>query len=130
MKKILGLIACLLVLAAAIGGWYWLHHRRSTPIYRPIAFVGVGLYVGGKKAGKYRITRIFPNSPAEKAGLAPGVFLNKVNGELAGKKSANQLSKMLMGAVGTKVVLETIDDGGNTNTIEITREQFINRSTR
>lgn len=97
----------------------------------PFAAVGVGMYLErDKETHKFVISRIFPNSPAEKAGLVPGLVLNKINNALTETNSPKNISALLMGTVGSKVVLEMIDSNDVTNQVEITREQFVNHSTR
>ena len=68
--------------------------------------VGVGLFVfQDPDTQQCVVTRIFPNSPAEKAGLAPGLVLNKVGGVPAATKNIKELSKLLMrGPVGNKAL--------------------------
>jgi C-terminal processing protease CtpA/Prc len=83
-----------------------------------------------KETHKLVITKIFPNSPAEKAGLVPGLVLNKINNALAETNGIKKISALLMGPIGSKVVLEIIDSNDVTNHLEVTREQFVNHSTR
>lgn len=114
-----------------IGAYWFIWGRPKKAIDPPLVIVGVGLYVfQDPETHQCTVTRIFPNSPAEKAGLAPGLILNKVGGVPAATKNIKELSKLLMGPEGTKVVIETIDVNGDTNQVEVTREQFINHSTR
>lgn len=91
--------------------------------------VGVGVFVTRNDAGKFEITRVFPNSPADKAGLAKGMLLTKVGDVVTETKPRGALFKLLIGPVGSKVALEVSDkNGDNARTVEIIREQFLNRS--
>lgn len=85
---------------------------------------GIGLFlVRDQQTGKFILRGTYANSPAQKAGLPIGFVLNKVDGVLMEDKSIEQIP--MQGRVGTKVQLEFIDPkGGNTNQIEIVREQF------
>lgn len=92
---------------------------------------GVGVLVTRNDDGKFEITRVFPNSPAEKAGLAKGLLLTKIGNVATETKQRGELFKLLIGPVGSKVVLEVSDkNGDNVRTVEIIREQFLNRSGR
>lgn len=126
--RIGGIVAITLLV---IGAYWFISSRPKKATGPSLVVVGVGLYVAqNPETQKFAITRIFPNSPAEKAGLAPGLILNKIDGLLAETKNIKELSKLLMGPVGSKVNIETIDRNGDTNQVEVLREQFINRSTR
>ncbi len=115
----------------AVGAYWFTSTRPKKVVNPPLVVVGVGLYLGrNQETHKFVVSRIFPNSPAEKAGLVPGLILNKVNNVLAEEKKIKELSKLLMGPVGTKVILETIDPNDNTNQVELLREEFVNHSGR
>jgi carboxyl-terminal processing protease len=91
--------------------------------------VGVGVLVTRNDDGKFEITRVFPNSPAEKAGLAKGLLLTKVGNVVTETKQRGELFKLLTGPVGSKVALQVSEkNGDNARTVEIIREQFLNRS--
>jgi hypothetical protein len=131
---VLGICAAvLLILLVGAGVLYWLiqpEFRQPQPVAKPAAVTGIGLFVGrDQDTRQFVVRRTFPNSPAAKAGIAAGLVLNHIDGVLAEEKSINELSAMLRGPVGTKVVLEFIDPhAGTTNQIELIREQFENRS--
>jgi len=131
---VLGICAAVLVvLLGGAGVLYWLLQpelKQPQPVARPATITGIGLFVGrDQDTRQFVVRRTFPNSPAAKAGIAAGLVLNKIDGVLAEEKSINELSTMLRGPVGTKVVLEFVDPhAGTTNQIELVREQFENRS--
>jgi C-terminal processing protease CtpA/Prc len=116
----------------AVVGLNWFKKPVSKPPARPsLMVVGVGLYVArNQETRKFEVRRVFPGSPAQKAGVLPGVVLNKVNDALAETNSINQLSALLIGPVGTRVVLEIVDAKGDMRQVELVREPFINRSAR
>ena len=122
-----GVVVVIILLALGI---YWFFSNRPQKVVgRPLVVVGVGLYLSrDQETHKFQITKIFPNSPAEKAGLAPGLVLNKVDGVVAEQKNIKEVSLLLRGPVGSKVMVETVDANGATNAVEITREQFVNKS--
>ena len=111
---------------------YWMFSSRpKPPARRELVVVGVGLYVKrNPDTHKYEVRKIFPYSPAEKAGLITGLVLNRVNGSLVETRSIKELSTLLLGNVGSKVTLELIDLNGTSTNVELLRAPFVNRSTR
>lgn len=96
---------------------------------RDLTIVGVGVLMIRNDRGKFEITRVFPNSPAEKVGLAKGMLVTKIGDVIAETKPRGQLFKLLLGPVGSKVNLEVCDNAGdNARTVEIIRQPFLNRS--
>ena len=81
------------------------------------------------------ITRVLPNSPAAKAGLSPGLVLQRINGVAANvilgidrqrridpASMGDAIGQYLSGPRGTKLQLELIDTAkGTTNIFELTR---------
>lgn len=101
-------------------------HAPAAP---PLMVVGVGLLVGQNEVGgEYHVRRVFPGSPAEKAGIVPGVILNRINNTLAKTNNVKQLATLLMGPVGSKVRLEITDANGETSQVELLRQPFVNHS--
>jgi hypothetical protein len=131
---VLGICAAVLVLLLVVAGvLYWLiEPELSEPpvVAKPAVITGIGLFVGRDQAThQFVVRRTFPNSPAAKAEIPAGLVLNKVDGILAEEKNIAELSALLRGPVGTKVALEFIDPKtGTTNQLELTRENFENRS--
>lgn len=122
-------VAAAVVLAVA--GLLWFKATRPKPVpKRQLAVVGVGLYLSrNKDTRQFVVTRAFPGSPADKAGIVPGLVLNKVGDSLAETNNIKGLSKLLMGPIGTTVTVEMMDtNNGNTTQIQLVREQFLNRS--
>lgn len=127
LKMIIATAAGVALLSA---GGYWLITRHKPPGRPPLTYIGTGLYLGrNQQTRKFEVRRIFPNSPAEKAGLVPGLVLNKVNEALAETNNIKQLSELLNGPAGTRVTVEVIDTKGATNDVELVRELFVNKST-
>jgi C-terminal processing protease CtpA/Prc len=126
---ILGLFLIAGALSFAVVHWFL--PRSAKPVARPqLTVAGVGLYLGrDKTTRKFVIKRVFPNSPAEKAGLVPGLVVNKVSNVLAETKSIKELSGLLTGPVGTKVEVEIMDTNSSSVTeVELIREKFLNVS--
>ncbi len=85
-------------------------------------FEGIGAQLGLKNN---RIIVISPlkNSPAEKAGLKAGDFINKVNDESTANLTLTEAANKIRGLKGTKVKL-TIERNGQQKEIEIIREEI------
>ncbi len=90
-------------------------------------YVGIGAALGlEKQTGRLQITKVLPNTPAAKAGLAAGAIVTRINDTPTAGKSAEFCSGLIRGPAGTKVRLElVIAGGGQTNIIELTRERFL-----
>jgi carboxyl-terminal processing protease len=87
-------------------------------------FSGIGLSVEGVKPG-LRIDRVFPDSPARKAGLKAGDMIVSVNGESIAGKSSEFSTEKIKGPEGTEVTIGvTGPDGGKVRQLEITRAQI------
>jgi len=129
-KRVAWIVLTIFVAAAIVGGMYWFKSTRPKPVIaKPLATVGVGLYMmRDDETGKFKITRVFQNSPADKAGIVPGFFLDKVDGHVAFTNNIRQLSKLLMGPIGSKVTLELSDTNGQVTQVDVLRAQFLNRS--
>ena len=70
--------------------------------------------------------KVLPNTPASKAGLAPGLVVRKIDGTATDGKLLKECVDMLRGGVGTKVKLELVDTANSkTNTVELTRERIL-----
>jgi C-terminal processing protease CtpA/Prc len=54
---------------------------------------------------------VWTNSPADKVGIKPGLFLIAVNGTNVVSKSVVEVMSMVRGPVGEVVKLELADDG-------------------
>ena len=85
-------------------------------------FIGIDL---GIHQHKMRIIHVRTNTPASKAGLSPGLVIQKINSTPTEGKSLADCTKMIRGAAGSKVKLELVDTANRkTNTVELTRERI------
>jgi D-alanyl-D-alanine-carboxypeptidase/D-alanyl-D-alanine-endopeptidase len=122
---------------AAVSNPYWLGMRilqraplkkdaelaKLSPI-RELVGLGAALAIDDK-TGSLVITQIVPNSPAETAGLSPGLVVRSINGtDTRGKKLAECLA-LLRGPAGSKVRLELLGPQNQVSTMELTREKFL-----
>jgi carboxyl-terminal processing protease len=65
--------------------------------------IGLGL---GDHEGKIEVVLVAPGSPAAKAGLAPGMTVEKIDGVKTAGKSLHECATLVHGAPGTTVILE------------------------
>jgi carboxyl-terminal processing protease len=84
---------------------------------------GIGIEVLPEKQG-LRVTEVFPNSPAAKAGLQRGDLIVSVAGVSLANRSSNFGSRLIKGRAGTKVKLR-VKSGSHTGTVEITRANLV-----
>src|ERR1700722_19005863 len=81
---------------------------------------GIGALVESKNHALI-IIQVLPNTPAFKAGLIPGLIIQKIDGTATADKHLKDCVDMLRGAAGTTVKLELIDTAqSQTNTVELT----------
>lgn len=68
-------------------------------------FVGIGVQVEKAPAGVY-ITKVFDNSPAEKAGLTEGDVFSEVDGKKVAKMEVDELVTLVRGPKGSEVEIK------------------------
>src|SRR5205085_11136635 len=64
---------------------------------------GTGMLIGEQSAGVFVVDRVFPNTPAEDAGVREGDRIVSVDNNLTGTLVLGKVSDLLRGVVGTKV---------------------------
>ena len=105
-----------------------LSRENVTYLVREVIGIGAAL-VSDDTTGAVRVTRVFPKSPAGKAGLTPGLLIQKINGTSIVGKPLKECLEMMGGPVGTKVTLEVLDPKlKETKTVELTRQKFVTTS--
>ncbi len=83
-------------------------------------FSGIGLNVEFSPRGLL-VTRVFPGSPAEKAGIKPGETIVSVNGKsLAGKAVSNSVG-LVTGKPGSLVKVGVVNKAGTPRTLSVKR---------
>ena len=112
-------------------GWRILQHAplngMNAITMQPIReYVGSGIAFDlDKQTHTLRITKVYPNTPAAQAGLAPGLIVEQIDGIPTAGKSVADCLNIAQGAAGTKVRLElATPDGSQTNTVELTRQKI------
>ena len=94
--------------------------NRAEP---PITGVGVAL---GIQAQTLTIMQVLPDSPASRAGLSPGLVVQRIDGVATAGKRLEESVAMLRGPAGSKVKLELIDaTATKTNTVELARKRVL-----
>jgi hypothetical protein len=100
--------------------------KKSSSSQRDPSLVAIGmLFLRNDKTHRVEVTRIVPNSPADKAGIAVGDVLLKVNGKSVQSLPLKQVADMIFGPVGSKIKIDMIQAAtGRTNHIKITRQRY------
>lgn len=68
-------------------------------------YQGIGLSVQASKEGYIKAVSVFDNSPAKEAGIKPGDYITKVNGEAFGADQLEEAVANIKGEPGTEVTL-------------------------
>lgn len=117
MKTKISILRSILLLAAVLT-FHWSVYAKD-----PIG--GIGVLVEDVKSQPLTIIKVFPDSPAEKAGLVPGQILQKVDGVAVNDTNRQECVRMVQGMVGTPVTLEIVDMAQKkTNTVTMTRAEL------
>jgi len=122
---------------AAVGRPYWIGWRllQGAPLrgqdiatVEPLReYVGSGISLDlDKQTGAVRITKVFPDTPASRAGLTAGLILEKINDVPTAGKCLDQCLVLLRGEVGTQLRLDLVNpEGRQTSKVELTRRKFL-----
>jgi len=86
-------------------------------------FSGVGMEVTVNARG-LRVTRVFPDAPAAKAGIARGNLIVAVEGQTIAGRPSQVSSALIRGKPGTAVGL-TVVDGSRRRTVRVTRARVL-----
>jgi carboxyl-terminal processing protease len=86
-------------------------------------FSGIGLTVVEVRKG-LRVASVFPRSPAEEAGIAPGDTIVSAEGESLGGLSSTEATKKIKGPEGTEVTVGVVDSkSGKLRELTLTRAE-------
>lgn len=86
--------------------------------------VGIGVLLQEDSSGDYAaVVQVYPDSPAESAGLQPGDLILEVDGSSVRGMELEEVSDALIGVKGTAVSL-VYRRNGSDSTAEITRRQY------
>lgn len=88
--------------------------------------IGIGVALGTDQADEIPVViEVFPNSPAEKAGLPKGAIIGKINGISTVGRKLEECVAQIRGPEGIPVLLEFIDPAtGKSKKIMIVRGKF------
>jgi len=86
---------------------------------------GIGIVLSVENS-TLKIMKVLPNTPASRAGLSPGLRLQKIDGTVTDGKHLKEYVDMLRGPAGMTVRLELVDAARNkTNTLDLIRERIL-----
>ena len=83
-------------------------------------FVGIGVQFTSLEDGLHLVTRVFRDSPAEKAGVQAGDIIHSINGVIADNKTVDEIKELVQGEEGTDVTIVFLREGKYV-TLDITR---------
>lgn len=86
------------------------------------AFVGIGVQVALGDQG-IAITRVYPNSPAQRAGIVAGDLIEGVDGAPARAQEFEEVLSAIRGEEGTDVVVSVRTPGAEPREVRMTRER-------
>lgn len=120
-------------LSADAVGWALLEGTRLTPKSAAVLFagkrdelvgIGVTLELDAKRHA-FKVTKVFPNSPASAAGFTVGVIIQKVDGLSTESMTMTECLGLVRGAPGSKVRLELAGPfQPGTRTVEVVRQKI------
>ncbi len=93
------------------------------------SFVGVGLQVENKD-GKIVVVAPIDNSPAKKAGIAPGDVILDVDGKDISSNTLDEVVAMIRGKAGTSVVISFFREGKGNFDVTLIRESIVLESVK
>jgi carboxyl-terminal processing protease len=94
----------------------------SSPAQSSITGIGVLL---GVRDNQLEIMSVLPDTPAAKAGLHPGLIIQRIDGTNIVGTPLVECVAMTRGLVGSKVQLEVVDPAkSETNSVEFIREKI------
>jgi carboxyl-terminal processing protease len=85
-------------------------------------FVGIGVTINAV-AAPFLITDVFPNSPAQRAGIRAGDEIVGVGGKTMTAATRDQLTAALAGAADTSVTIDVKPPAGSTSEVTVTRQE-------
>ena len=91
-------------------------------------YVGIGIYVGVNVTRRYiYVLSVYPNSPAEEAGLKPHDHILEIDGEASVNAEGESQDQLMRGPEGSTVTLLVRTPGQEPRKIKITRQAVIAR---
>lgn len=87
--------------------------------------MGIGADVVKDTNGYARITRVYPNSPAEEFGLTANTFITQIGETDVRTLSLSQINSQLLGESGTVISLNVVNaTGDDARTVELQRREY------
>ncbi len=86
-------------------------------------FVGIGVQFQSQENGLNLITRVFRDSPAERAGVQAGDIIHSIDGTVVDNMTAQEIKDLVQGEIGTDVTIVFLREGKYV-TLDITRGEI------
>ncbi|MBS1717861.1 MAG: S41 family peptidase [Armatimonadetes bacterium] len=97
---------------------------REFDVQTHASFVGIGARVESNSLGG-RFVTIFPNSPAQEAGIIPGDVITAVDGVATAGKTVDEVVDRIRGKEGTKVKVRILRDNKKVINLTLKRREII-----
>jgi C-terminal processing protease CtpA/Prc len=102
-----------------------LNHQSASQFAHEIVGLGFAFELD-KQTKTLRMTRVFSNSPASRAGLSAGLIIQKIENVPTAGKTIAECATLLRANGKPKVGLELVNlERKETNTVELTRGKFV-----
>lgn len=88
-------------------------------------FVGIGIQFYAVNSNIFIVDKVFPNSPAQEAGILKGDQIYKINGIVCENMTSDDVADLVRGDEGSIVSIEIIREG-NIITMEVSRREVSN----
>jgi CubicO group peptidase (beta-lactamase class C family) len=99
--------------------------ESGTQFVREIVGVGTALDLDAS-SGLLRITKVYSDSPGQRAGLSAGMLVQRINGFSVTGKSLRDCLNLMQGPEGTKVQMHVVNpERKETNQVELTKGKFL-----
>lgn len=103
-----------------------LQEARAPYPYREQKLVGIGILIQPTDAGPFKILHVFPDSPAQKAGIRVNSQVVKIDEKETAGMLMDEFIRLLRGEAGTSVSIEVVGQPGQKpQQVNVERAEFV-----